>query len=170
MEYIYILGLIGYYLYKAYNSSNRKEHKSESHAPKELETTQLPQNKSLFDYILDEINKSQEKKTEAPHTEDKTRKRIFSDHKKPLVESKNVKKSIPPKQRKINPIEHSHYQPVDIHHFENYNAFTDTEGQRVTQDAIPSKVKKVKQSSFFAGMHLSAKDAIKAQIILERKF
>lgn len=135
--------MIGYYLFKAYNAN--KEKQEETYIPENSETNPAPRKKkSIFDEFLEEIEKAQQAQ-QAPQTV-------------PTAPAPAVMKK--PKEVK-NIVETPHVELASR-----------LEGQRSTSDTIPIEEIDTKKSSKrgFAGMNMSPKEALKAQIILERKF
>ncbi len=142
MEYLYIAGIIGYYLYKAYSSNKKKQ---ENKMPDYGSQTPQKKKKGLFDEILEEIEKAQ-KAEQAP---------------KPATVAETVQ---PKSNKKKKPV-------AIIPQWEAPVMSIETEGQRVTADTpFFTEEPAVKKSGRFAGMNMSPKEALKAQIILERKF
>lgn len=146
-SYIYIVLIVGYYLYKAYAANKKKQMENAEPFPKQS-TTQHPSKKGFFDTILEEIEKAQEAQQQTPKP-----------NPAPVV---TAPKSKPIKTKKALA------EPMI---FEQTSFLIEEEGQRVTADSpIFSEEKKVKKSKGFGGMNMSPKEALKAQIILERKF
>lgn len=145
MEYLYILGIVGYYLYKAYSNSKKKQEKN--NLPDSEYNTPVPpkKKKGLFDEILEEIEKAQREQTPKPV---------------PVPEVKTVQKQQNKPAKKTVP------------QLEIPRMAANLEGERTTPDNFfaMEETAKVKEDRNFAGMKMSPKEALKAQIILERKF
>lgn len=152
MEYLYIVGIIGYYLYKAYSGSKKKQ--EENNLPDSgYETSSPPKKKKgLFDEILEEIERAQREQAPKPTPAPQT------------VVIPEVKKTAPKQQNK--PF------PKSVPQWETPQMAAHLEGERTTSDNIFSLegTGKIKRERGFARMKMSPKEALKAQIILERKF
>lgn len=147
MSYIYILLVVGYYLYKAYASNKKKQMENAAPFP-EQSTTQNPSKKGFFDEILEELEKAQKSQQPATSTPPAS-----------VVQQKSTPKKVTK----------TVYEPTIL---EQTNFSPEEEGQRITVDT-PTDMedkKDKKWSRGFAGMKMSPKEALKAQIILERKF
>lgn len=140
LEYIYILAIVGYYAYKFFF----KKDKQDENVP---EVTQpKKKSKNIFEEILQEIEKAS-KQMEAPKPKPKTAAPIAK------------------KREKIK------YQPISMPEskssfsiYEEGQASTIIEVPQQEVNTVPKKPKK------FGKMNMSPKEALIAQIILEKKF
>ena len=73
MEYIYIIAIIGYYIYKVYAGAKKEEEtnakKRQAQSPSHSEPA--PKKKSMIEHILEEIEKANQEnqKTTQPHSQ-----------------------------------------------------------------------------------------------------
>lgn len=150
MEYLSIIAVIAYYLYKAYSAAKKNEKTSEPvHEVPSPSPAPGKKKKGLFDEILEEIERAQQAQAPKP-----------APAPKPVPSAEKVKRKKP-----VEAIDY--YQPL-----ESNMMSAETEGQRSTiesyspVEAVPVK----KEKRRFAGMSMSPKEALKAQIILEKRF
>ncbi len=153
MEYIYILAIIGYYIYKHYSSAKENEEQLPDYSvPGDTDSSE--KGKGIFDTMLEEWKKEFE--TPAPEYKTPPLTVPIDTHppvKKPLVERKKE----------------SGYKPVEMKsNFQTLMA--ETEGGRTTEDLTAPQENRPSAPRRFAGMNMTPKEAFKAQIILERKF
>lgn len=151
MEYLYIIGIIGYYLYQAYSKSKKDKAKEVvAEAP-----SKTSKKKSFLEELLEEMDKKSGKPAPAPVP--KTT---------PLPVTKAEKKKPVKKVSSLDTIQ----DRIDSY---VYNDQQIAEGIRSTIDEVPPVLPdKDKAPSRFRlrGTDLSARDAVVAQVILERKF
>lgn|GEM_PF-3845373 len=154
MEYLYIIGIIGYYLYQAYSKSKKDKAKEVvAEAP-----PKTSKKKSFLEELLEEMDKMNKKSGKpAPAPVPKTT---------PLPVTKAEKKKPVKKVSSLDTIQ----DRIDSY---VYNDQQIAEGIRSTIDEVsPVLPDKDKAPSRFRlrGTDLSARDAVVAQVIMERKF
>lgn len=147
MEYIYIIGLIAFYLFRAFKS---KDDSDELPAP--TSTQGKPKRKSFEEMLEDLLGEGNDYTPPVPKSVPID---IHPPVRKPLVERKAPKAQPAYELPKDSPILQT--ELVE-------------EGGRVTLDILEENVERPKTRRGFAGMNMTAREAMKAQIILERKF
>lgn len=146
MSYLILVLTIGYYLYKAFAKYKEEQSDVNLPAPTPAPTAQKKK-KSFFDDILEEIEKAQKAQEQSMNVPQQS-----------MVKTQKAKKSKPNKHYSPNKLDIAPLSP-------------EQEGVRVTEDFTFEQVPATTiPKRGFAGMKMSPKDALKAQIILERKF
>ncbi|MCO5249255.1 MAG: hypothetical protein M9887_09950 [Chitinophagales bacterium] len=162
MEYIYIIAIVGYYIYKTYANAKKEEQERAKKLGKTAPTTPSdPKKKSLIDQIFEEIKKSsQEHYPTSPspthHAPQNTQKRVVPEARR-SIEKKVLKQKVSA-DKNVPLLGQKHKMSVNI------------EPLSATPDYFKTAESTKKKSKTFAGMKMSPREAIIAQIILERKF
>lgn len=168
MEYLYIFGIVGYYLYKFYSNNKKKERENLETLPPTQNTTK--KKKGFFDDFLEEL----EKQKQAPPT-------------KTVQEPSNKKNHEPAKNReqkteprRENPVKKVQKKPAPLlvddfskplnKYFEMPQNDLNDEISNTDIQSILEKPENHHHRKKFAGMNMSPKEALKAQIILEKKY
>lgn len=163
MEYLYIGGIVAYYLYKAYSNHKKKEQENLDTIPP---TQHLPKKKKkgFFDEFLEEL----EKQNNPPAPTYQKANVPTSNRREPVID-KTPKKLNSPKKKPVTIIDE-----VNKYSFQDYS-----EGNTATKigsepmqemEAIIHESDQPRKKRGFAGMDMTPKQALKAQIILERKY
>lgn len=147
MEYIYIIGLIAFYLFRAFKSKDDSDE-----LPVPTSTQGKPKRKS-FEEMLGELLGEADDYT--PPVPKSVPIDIHPPVRKPLVE------------REVRKPEPSFKIPLDSPILQTELV---EEGGRTTEDILEGNIERPKTRRGFAGMNMTAREAMKAQIILERKF
>ena len=169
MEWIYIIGLIGYYLYKAYNKGIENATKN----PKPIKKVEQREPEKSFEDILKEIIQQNEPKVAPKPTPPPKQQQ------KPVVKSKPLTPNT--NKRSEDPILHNHDIPSESIEYDanienicqkRYNSI-ETSSNRI--EAKEDENYNVRKSQGFKGLLvdgklLSAKEMLIAQTVFERKF
>ena len=209
MEYLYIVGIVGYYLYKAYSSNKKKQENNPGSFPTAQENPNKKK-KGFFDDFLEEI----EKQNQSPKTQPQQASRNTQTQKPTSIQAKEStntrqeptykresettnKRALEPtykrqeehprnKNQKIeprrdNPLKKVQKKPVPFlteeisskplnKYFEMPENDLNQEISTNDIQSILENADKPKSKRRFAGMNVSPKEALKAQIILEKRF
>lgn len=161
MEYLYIVGIVAYYLYKAYSSNKKKQQEKAETIPPAQQSPKQKKKKGFFDEILEEIEKQNEAPAPAPQTIPTSREKKIEPRRE--IKPKKVEK------KTATVLAEKHAQPLNKH-FEMPKNEMEEEIANTDIQALLDKTNKPKSTSGFAGMNMTPKEALKAQIILERKY
>lgn len=180
MEYIYIIGIIGYYLYKAYSSKKEKEEQEnipKANTTKRAATSSKEKKKGFLEQMLEDM--AQEYDATPSNPPQQYNAPVDDFFPPPVHSSQRTAPSdefYPPSRRPVSKPKPKAKEPIRVVKKELLEMTTSSiTGLAVAEGEIGSmeeeEARKKKQSDRnFAGMNLSAREAIKSQIILERKF
>lgn len=174
MEYIYIIGIIGYYLYKSYSSNKEKEKEDIPNA----DSTEEAQ-KGFLDQMLEDLAQQQDVTTAKPKNSTSTTSTGDSFPPSKPVRSKSTaphddlyppsrRPTIQQKTKAKEPVEKVVKKELLEMTMENISDLGVAVGEIGSEEERARSRSQSKRH--FAGMNMSAKEAIKAKMILERKY
>lgn len=170
MEYLYIAGIIAYYVYKAYANNKKKQQEKAETIPSAQKSTAPKKKKGFFDDFLEEL----EKQNQAPTTKQKEETVVVAPTTRPNQREERAINKTPQKikQAKAKPAPvyaEDIAKPINKY-FEIPKSELDVEIANTDIEAILQGADQPKERKTFAGMDISPKQALKSQIILERRF
>ena len=176
MEYLYIVGIVGYYIYKAYSNNKKKQQEKAEAIPSAQENSKQKKKKGFFDDFLEELEKQQthpkpSTTKAAPVNRDQTinkRDETITSREQTIVARKDI--STKKVQKKPVPaIADKHVKPLNKY-FEMPSNDLDLEVANTDIQTLLEVSNQPKSKRKFAGMDISPKEALKAQIILNKRF
>ncbi|HUH73100.1 MAG TPA: hypothetical protein VLZ75_01710 [Chitinophagales bacterium] len=183
MSYLYIAGIVAYYLYKAYANNKKKQQENAESIPSAQQPTK--KKKGFFDEFLEELEKHNQAPEQTSPKEEtvvvKTPMRT-APREETVVRSptRNVQKEepainkIPRKltqaKKSASPIFSEEIAKPINKYFDIPPSEIDAEIGNTDIESILQESDQPKSRKRFAGMDITPKQALKSQIILEKKF